>query len=71
METHRRTGLSFERIALSLFARAQAQLKREDMSWVLPEASEEEREQEWQRIEELKDENARGQEHGFWVGLGE
>lgn len=60
------TGVPFEQVALSLFARAQATLKQEDLDWLLPEGDANERKAFWEDVSRLKDEVALGQEHGFW-----
>lgn len=60
-------GVSFEEVALSLFARAQATLKEEDLDWLVPDGDSNLRKAWWEDISQLKDDVAIGQEHGFWL----
>ena len=59
-------GFGFERVALSLFARAEATLKEEDLDWLCPDGDPDERAAAWEAIQAAKDEVAIGQEMGFW-----
>lgn len=64
-------GVSFEAVALSLFERAQATLKEEDLEWLVPDNDPDARAATWAQIENAKDEISIGQERGFWKKPGE
>jgi hypothetical protein len=66
-ETARRTDAAFEDVTAMLFARMQASLTEEDLSWLCPGGSEQDL-AEWRaHLAEVKDDVALGNEHGWLV----